>query len=132
MLIVMDEAGKKSVSKRLAVCCWLEAKMSTFTRRGRGKHVRKISVSGVKRVAGRSSKVEGADDVVNMLRKEVESLRLELARSLDVSRVNESSWHAGNESSASSAHQVSHMRGASSYVDMVSVDMTNSLMNAKE
>ncbi|KFD56077.1 hypothetical protein M514_03201 [Trichuris suis] len=65
--------------------------MSACTRRGRVKCGRKVSTSRMKRVSGRPSRIHGADDAVNALRKEVESLRLELASGLDVTRLNESS-----------------------------------------
>ncbi|KFD62625.1 hypothetical protein M514_05547 [Trichuris suis] len=95
--------------------------MSACTRRGRVKCGRKVSTSRMKRVSARPSRIHGVDDAVNALRKEVESLRLELARSLDVTRVNESSWQVANESSATT-HQVSCTLEGSSSVGMVSVD----------
>ncbi|KFD65639.1 hypothetical protein M514_22234 [Trichuris suis] len=98
--------------------------MSASTRRGRVKCGRKVSTSRVKRVSGRSSRIHGVDGAVDALRKEVESLRLELARGFDVTRVNESSWQVANESSAS-RHQVSRTLEGSSSVGMVSVDPMN-------
>ncbi|KHJ47044.1 hypothetical protein D918_02590 [Trichuris suis] len=95
--------------------------MSACTRRGRVKCGRKVSTSRMKRVSARPSRIHGVDDAVNALRKEVESLRLELARGFDVTRVNESSWQVANESSAS-RHQVSRTLEGSSSVGMVSVD----------
>uniref|UniRef100_A0A5S6PZ10 Uncharacterized protein n=1 Tax=Trichuris muris TaxID=70415 RepID=A0A5S6PZ10_TRIMR len=64
----------------------------------------------VKRTAGRSGKAESVGDAVKALRKEVESLRLELTRSSQVTRADESSWQTAKELSETT-HQVSRTHG---------------------
>uniref|UniRef100_A0A5S6Q729 Uncharacterized protein n=1 Tax=Trichuris muris TaxID=70415 RepID=A0A5S6Q729_TRIMR len=87
--------------------------MSAVRCRGRAKSSQKGFASKVKRTAGRTRKAETVGDAVKALRKEVESLRLELTKSSQITRSDESSWQTAKEQTVA-IHQVSRTLGGRS------------------